>query len=284
MILDTETAGASAPATTEKNARAMARAARAKTDKAKDRTRALEKLAAKIRDGVAEMEPLIGKFGTAILAAAEHACGVGRLLNEAKARVAHGAWEPWLAENVPALRPRTARRWMSAAKRPSVADLGGAGSAAISVSGAMRLLADDPENGDAPNGNREENFGVADQGVHRDAGQGDDVAKTAPHQSEPDDGPAAHAAAPAPGPTEKDSPAHEATGPIATGHADDGPTTLVDLLETSARFRAQIVDAMGRCLAPSRRHRSDLMETRRVLDGFLGVAEQDPEGTGEGAR
>jgi len=45
-----------------------------------------------------------------------HAVEAGRRLIEAKALVQHGEWSAWLTKNVPELHPRTARRYMSAAK------------------------------------------------------------------------------------------------------------------------------------------------------------------------
>jgi hypothetical protein len=49
--------------------------------------------------------------------AVRHAIEVGRRLNEAKALVQHGAWEPWLSTNVPGISVRTAQRYMRAAVR-----------------------------------------------------------------------------------------------------------------------------------------------------------------------
>ncbi|HPA20391.1 MAG TPA: DUF3102 domain-containing protein [Verrucomicrobiae bacterium] len=236
MIHDPSTSGAGGPK--------MAVAHRRVAGKPKKRDRALEKLAAKIRDAVAETESLIGKFGTAIQVAAEHACEVGRLLSEAKTRVAHGAWEPWLAENVPALSPRTARRWMSAAKRPSLADLDGAGPAAISVRGAVRLLADDPEKVDASGGN------TASMGTRRDPGREDDDAKVAPPESKLDDGHAARAPArapaPSPAPKEADSPSPAASGSTTAEDAGEEPRTTGPGVEGIVNAAIALREMIGR--------------------------------------
>jgi Protein of unknown function (DUF3102) len=72
-----------------------------------------------------------------------HAVEVGELLKEAKARVGHGNFEPWLKEHCN-LSFRTARRYMKLAEnRPQIeAQFKSANVADLTLSGAQRLLTD----------------------------------------------------------------------------------------------------------------------------------------------
>ncbi|MCC6355257.1 MAG: DUF3102 domain-containing protein [Verrucomicrobiae bacterium] len=109
----------------------------------------LPQLAEQIRRAYAETEEHVGRLGTALQAATEHALGVGRLLNRAKELVPHGGWERWLADSVPGLSPRTARRWMQEAKRPTLADLN-PGDRAMSPREAVRFLSESPDRAKVP--------------------------------------------------------------------------------------------------------------------------------------
>ena len=67
--------------------------------------------------------------------AVAHAAECGRLLTEAKTRVTHGEWLPWLAANAPEIHERTAQQWMrlGAADTATIASAHG-------VKQALRLL------------------------------------------------------------------------------------------------------------------------------------------------
>lgn len=69
----------------------------------------LDDLAARINDATSAAE-------RSARAAVAHALEAGSLLLQAKGQVAHGDWEPWLQANC-AVAPRTARAYMSLAKR-----------------------------------------------------------------------------------------------------------------------------------------------------------------------
>ncbi len=56
-----------------------------------------------------------GEVGAALTRGIVHAITAGELLIEAKAKLKHGQWEPWLAENC-AIPARTARHYMRLAK------------------------------------------------------------------------------------------------------------------------------------------------------------------------
>lgn len=47
----------------------------------------------------------------------QHAVAAGHRLIEAKSLVGHGAWQAWLSEQLPEVSPRTAQRYMAAAKK-----------------------------------------------------------------------------------------------------------------------------------------------------------------------
>ena len=113
-------------------------------DKAIVAAESLPQLAEQIRRAFAQIQDHIGRLGTALQAATGHALNVGRLLNRAKELLPHGDWERWLEANAPGLSPRTARRWMLEAKRPTLADLTPVGRM-MSPREAMRLLADGPD-------------------------------------------------------------------------------------------------------------------------------------------
>jgi ParB family chromosome partitioning protein len=60
------------------------------------------------------------------LRAVEKAAAAGALLLQAKKRVGHGRWLPWLEENCPQLSERQAQRYMALAKSDAASDLEGA--------------------------------------------------------------------------------------------------------------------------------------------------------------
>ncbi len=89
----------------------------------------IDRIAAQIREGLAEIDGLVADVRSTAGAAVRHALRVGDLLNRAKGIVPHGQWEGWLGENVPQISLSTARRWIRlAANRSNVTDLGTAGS------------------------------------------------------------------------------------------------------------------------------------------------------------
>jgi hypothetical protein len=77
-----------------------------------------------------------------------HAVEVGELLKEAKVRVGHGNFEPWLKEHCN-LSFRTARRYMKLAENRAQieAQFKSANVADLTVSGAQRLLTDNSGSG-----------------------------------------------------------------------------------------------------------------------------------------
>ncbi|MEJ7810410.1 MAG: DUF3102 domain-containing protein [Gemmatimonadaceae bacterium] len=101
---------------------------------------ALPELAADINDAHADC-------ARAVRAGFAHAARAGRLLLEAKARVGHGGWLPWLRANC-ACSERTAQAYMRVARR----DLGAGDPqrvADLSFRGALAMLAA-PKTPDAP--------------------------------------------------------------------------------------------------------------------------------------
>jgi hypothetical protein len=84
-----------------------------------------------------------------------HAVEVGELLKEAKVRVGHGNFEPWLKEHCN-LSFRTARRYMKLAENRAQIDaqFKSANVADLTVSGAQRLLTDNSSKGGGGSGQR----------------------------------------------------------------------------------------------------------------------------------
>ncbi len=100
-----------------------------------DRTRPLEQIGTELRHEVDQAEQ---GFQSAV----GHAIRAGELLNEAKGRVKHGEWLPWLKANFPASE-RTARNYMRLAeKSATVADL-------PTIREAVAVLAQPKENPEA---------------------------------------------------------------------------------------------------------------------------------------
>ncbi len=300
MINDTETAGASAPANAEITGRKSRKARKAKS--AMTKTAEAEAIAVNVVDDgspavpgdrspkdfatpeelvaeaiavLAEKDRLASRAKQAAAATIGRAVRGGELFLEARERVGHGNWERWIGEHVPGLSKATVWRYMELAKQIlHVKDLEAFGSLSA-LYRAVGILPDRSQNrvmaGDGDKARR--GRPPKSKGEQEPAETpGPDVGRVAGASPEVEG--EAVDAAPARAPRKSDSPAPAASGSITADDAGDGPeecgpTTLVDLLETAARFRAQLVDAMGRRLAPSRRHRSDLMETRRVLDEFL---------------
>ncbi len=89
------------------------------------------------------------------VSAVEHAAEAGRLLVAAKAGCAHGTWLPWLEANV-AFSVRRAQEYMKVARHWDELVAKNAGSAHLSIDGALRMLAepDDPADGPGDPGNR----------------------------------------------------------------------------------------------------------------------------------
>lgn len=76
--------------------------------------------------------------------AVEYVIDAGILLNEAKALVAHGEWEQWLAANC-TVAPRTARAYMMLAKRvPTLPDAERQRVADLPLREAIRAITTDP--------------------------------------------------------------------------------------------------------------------------------------------
>jgi Protein of unknown function (DUF3102) len=69
-----------------------------------------------------------------------HAMAAGELLIEAKAQVKHGQWLPWLAEHC-GIKERTAQVYMRMAKNREEIEAKSAGSADMTIEGAIKLLA-----------------------------------------------------------------------------------------------------------------------------------------------
>lgn len=93
---------------------------------------------------------------TAAMAAASkalaHARRAGELLLEAKARVPHGSWGPWIEEHFPAS-ARTARLYMSIAERWEELPASGENGNALPIRAAARLLSR-PRETEVENGDR----------------------------------------------------------------------------------------------------------------------------------
>lgn len=177
-------------------------------------------LAMQIRRAYAETEEHVGRLGTALQAATEHALGVGRLLNRARELVPHGGWESWLADSVPGLSPRTARRWMLEAKRPTLADLNPV-DRAMSHREAVRFLEDGPGRASAKNPTAKREAGTS---------EGD----------------------PAPGVPDVPGAAEEPFGPEASvaeqaaGHQAPGRATADGIVRSAVQLREMI----GACWGP----------------------------------
>ena len=69
------------------------------------------------------------------------AMAIGDLLIEAKGRVPHGQWSPWLAERCPALSDRTARHYMRLARNRETLTAKTANFADLTAQEAAQLLA-----------------------------------------------------------------------------------------------------------------------------------------------
>ncbi len=97
-------------------------------------TKDLITLAIEINAWHAQAEAAIGR-------ALEYALNAGQLLIQAKAQVQHGEWLPWLTTNFRGS-DRTAQIYMRIARQwPEIAASKSAGSAHLSIDGAVRMLA-----------------------------------------------------------------------------------------------------------------------------------------------
>ena len=76
----------------------------------------------------------------------EHAIECGEMLKAAKEKVGHGNWEPWLLNNCPDIKPRTASYYMRLAGKADelekIAEQNGNTVADLSTRAAKRLLAE----------------------------------------------------------------------------------------------------------------------------------------------
>src|SRR5208337_1973314 len=79
----------------------------------------------------------------------EHAMAAGDLLNEAKDRLVHGQWGPWLEANCE-MSARTARRYMNLASNRDFIEAKMATVADLTIRGADKLLAAPADEDDAP--------------------------------------------------------------------------------------------------------------------------------------
>jgi N6-adenosine-specific RNA methylase IME4 len=103
---------------------------------AADDVAALAKLATQIN---AEHQAVIGAVKRGI----EHAFAAGELLLEAKAKVGHGGWLSWLAENCPDVSERSAQRYMKLAEGRVVLEAKSATVADLTLREAERILSPD---------------------------------------------------------------------------------------------------------------------------------------------
>ena len=73
--------------------------------------------------------------------ALDHALKAGRLLIEAKAKLAHGAWLPWLETNCPEIQKRQVQRYIRLAEKvPALSKA--SRETHLSIRGALALLAE----------------------------------------------------------------------------------------------------------------------------------------------
>ena len=72
--------------------------------------------------------------------AIEAAYEAGRLLSEAKSRVNHGQWLPWLKANCPKIAERTASQYMRVSRNWETIKLKSAGYADLTINGALQLV------------------------------------------------------------------------------------------------------------------------------------------------
>jgi len=101
-----------------------------------ERTTVLANLAARIRT---EHAAATNSARTAI----GHAINAGRLLIEAKTKLGHGRWLPWLSENCPDISIRTAQVYMRLAlKAPTFLDSNTQNSAHLSINQALNMVAE----------------------------------------------------------------------------------------------------------------------------------------------
>lgn len=215
----------------------------------------LPKLAEQIRQAIAETQEHIHRFRTAVQVAAEHAMKVGQLLIRAKGLLPHGEWEPWLAENAPGLSPRTARRWMSGAKRPPMADLA-TGDRAMSPQEAIRFLTHSPDRVKAKRpAAKEKTRTVSHDEVHResdlDAGDDDDDDEESINQDATDD--------------------QESEEPASGKPERNIPDAL---LQTSTTLAKQLADARKQGVELSPEHLDNLRRAQGEMRSILG--EEDP--------
>jgi hypothetical protein len=81
---------------------------------------------------------------SAAKAVVERAIEAGELVLAQKARLAHGQWLPWLAQNCPSIHPRMAQRYMRLAENRATLEAKTTRVSDLSLRGALKLIDDFP--------------------------------------------------------------------------------------------------------------------------------------------